>query len=174
VVLERARRLGFAVPNQLSTLNPQQRAAVEEDLRRFPSGDRLAQETSKLHPRGPNPGTAAQAEPGDAEQPPLAAFVPVRPSGISPMTDTKRRDMIRAYCATRRIDTLVHFTRLENLVGILAEGILPRSTLEGRPSGVIFNDDIRTDNHKEAVCLSISFPNYKMFYKYRQADQTTI
>src|SRR5262249_20607187 len=65
-------------------------------------------------------------------------------------------------------------TRLENLVGILAEGILPRSTLEGRPSGVIFNDDIRTDGHKEAVCLSIGFPNYKMFYKYRQADQTTI
>jgi hypothetical protein len=35
---------------------------------------------------------------------------------------------------------------------------------------VIFNDGIRTDGHTDAVCLSISFPNYKMFYKYRQAD----
>jgi hypothetical protein len=80
--------------------------------------------------------------------------------------------MIRAYCAARRIDTLVHFTRLENLAGILADGILPRLTLEGRVGQVIFNDDIRADGHKDAVCLSVSFPNYKMFYKYRLAHQT--
>jgi len=88
------------------------------------------------------------------------------------MTDTKRRDAIRAYCATRGIDTLVHFTRLENLSGILADGILPRSTLEGQAKQVIFNDDIRNDGYKDAVCFSVSFPNYKMFYKYRLADQT--
>lgn len=87
------------------------------------------------------------------------------------MTDTRWRDAIRAYCADRRIATLVHFTRLENLASILAQGILPRSTLEGQARGVIFNDEIRTDGHKNAVCLSISFPNYKMFYKYRVADQ---
>jgi hypothetical protein len=90
------------------------------------------------------------------------------------MTDTRRRDAIRAYCAARRIDALVHFTRLENLAGILADGILPRSTLEGQARRVIFNDDIRTDGHKNAVCLSVSFPNYKMFYKYRLADQTAM
>jgi hypothetical protein len=87
------------------------------------------------------------------------------------MTDTRRRDAIKAYCAVRRIDTLVHFTRLENLAGILADGILPRSALEGKGRQVIFNDGIRTDGHKDAACLSISFPNYKMFYKYRLADQ---
>jgi hypothetical protein len=87
------------------------------------------------------------------------------------MTDTRRRDAIRAYCAARRIDTLVHFTRLENLPGILANGILPRAHLEGRAGQVIFNDEIRTDGHTDAVCLSIGFPNYKMFYKYRSADQ---
>jgi hypothetical protein len=88
------------------------------------------------------------------------------------MTDTRRRDAIRAYCAVRRIDTLVHFTRLKNLPGILADGILSRSALEGQARQVIFNDDIRTDGHKDAVCLSVSFPNYKMFYKYRRGDQT--
>src|SRR5436190_20996431 len=88
------------------------------------------------------------------------------------MSDTNRRNAIRTYCAARRIDTLVHFTRLENLAGILADGILPRATLETASRRVIFNDDIRTDGHKEAACLSVSFPNYKMFYKYRSADQT--
>ena len=29
----------------------------------------------------------------------------------------------------------------------------------------IFNDQERFDGHIEAVCLSISFPNYQMFYK---------
>ncbi len=87
------------------------------------------------------------------------------------MTYMRRRDAIRAYCAARRIDTLVHFTRLENLASILADGILPRSALERKGRQVIFNDGRRTDSHKDAVCLSISFPNYKMFYKYRLADQ---
>lgn len=86
------------------------------------------------------------------------------------MTDTRRRDAIRAYCDVRGIDTLVHFTRLENLPGILAEGVLPRIALQGRAGQVIFNDEIRADGHTNAVCLSIGFPNYKMFYKYRSAD----
>jgi hypothetical protein len=63
VVLDRARRLGFGTPNQLSTLDPLQRAAVEEDLRRFPPGDPPAGVTSKLRPRGPDPGTASHDEP---------------------------------------------------------------------------------------------------------------
>jgi ssDNA thymidine ADP-ribosyltransferase DarT-like protein len=87
------------------------------------------------------------------------------------MIDTKRRDAIQSYCAARKIGTLVHFTRIENLPGIFAKGLLPRSVLESQSGRAIFNDSNRIDGHKEAVCLSISFPNYKMFYPYRQADQ---
>ena len=83
-----------------------------------------------------------------------------------------RRDTIRACCATRRIETLVHFTRVENLESILADGLLPRSALKGR-AGVIFNDADRYDRHEDAVCLTISFPNYKMFYSYRQRQPNT-
>jgi ssDNA thymidine ADP-ribosyltransferase, DarT len=86
------------------------------------------------------------------------------------MTDVRQRNAIRAYCAARQIDTLVHFTRLENLAGILADGLLPRSTLERQARSVVFNDEIRTDGHKDAVCLSISFPNYKMFYRLSHTD----
>lgn len=69
------------------------------------------------------------------------------------MTAETRREAIRTYCAARRIDTLVHFTRLENLAGILTEGILPRLTLEERSVQVIFNDAIRMDRHRDATCL---------------------
>ena len=61
VVLARAQRLGLGVPNQLSTLDSRQRAAVEADLHRFPPEEPPAGVTSKLHPRGPGPGTAQQA-----------------------------------------------------------------------------------------------------------------
>jgi hypothetical protein len=90
------------------------------------------------------------------------------------MTNSTRRDAIRANCAARRIDTLVHFTRMENLSGILSEGIVPRSVLERQTRKFILNDDIRADGCKDAVCLSISFPNYKMFWKLRQMDESAI
>jgi hypothetical protein len=87
-----------------------------------------------------------------------------------PRSEPKRQDVIRTFCATRRIDAVVHFTRLENLAGICADGLLPRSALEGGTRRAVFNDNSRIDGRRDAVCLSISFPNYKMFYKYRQAD----
>jgi hypothetical protein len=66
VVLERARRLGFGTPSALSMLDPQQRAAVEEALRRFPPEDPDAGVTSRLRPRGPGPQTASEAKPEPA------------------------------------------------------------------------------------------------------------
>ncbi|HKB35106.1 MAG TPA: hypothetical protein VKD72_01545 [Gemmataceae bacterium] len=58
-VLEVARRLGFDVRNQLSTLEPQQRAAVEKSLDDLPP-DELTGMPSRLRPRGPGPGAAHQ------------------------------------------------------------------------------------------------------------------
>ena len=69
------------------------------------------------------------------------------------------------------INTLVHFTRLEKPGGHPDRRDSPRSALETRAERVVFNDGIRIDGHKDAVCLSMGFPNYKMFYKYRKADQ---
>lgn len=36
----------------------------------------------------------------------------------------------------------------------------------------LWNDPDRADGHKEAVCLSISFPNYQMFYSIRESEKT--
>lgn len=71
----------------------------------------------------------------------------------------------------RQIQYLCHFTRLENLESILTHGLIPRSDLYNpvfnpnrdlRVSG-LFNDTVRADNHPDATCLSISFPNSRMF-----------
>ena len=86
-----------------------------------------------------------------------------------------RESQIQQICEERGITTLVHFTRIENLQSILREGLLGRKTLEKRlQEGLLklpklfINDHSRWDKHKEAVCLSISFPNYLMFSSIRK------
>lgn len=68
----------------------------------------------------------------------------------------------------RQIDRLYHFTQAENLSNIFNYGLLPREILENEEIHSCFNDDYRFDNCLNAVCMSIEFPNYKMFYKLRK------
>ena len=69
---------------------------------------------------------------------------------------------IQEFVAEREIKFLLHFTRAKNLPSILTRGLIPRNKLitEGFTD---FNDQLRLDE-TDAVCLSIGFPNYKMFY----------
>lgn len=80
----------------------------------------------------------------------------------------QRRNEIRNICNRIGIESLVHFTRLENLENILEFGLIGRSQLDEMGFNFIYNDDRRIDFQREAICLSISFPNYRMFFKYRQ------
>ena len=84
-----------------------------------------------------------------------------------------RESHIRRICTERSITTLFHFTRIENLCPILQEGLLGRSILETWEQQPLFNDSDRADGYKEAVCLSISFPNYKMFWPIRREIEKT-
>ena len=79
-----------------------------------------------------------------------------------------RAAQIRHFCVERGITKLLHFTRIENLRSILREGLLSRETLDSRGQQYCFNDQDRVDDYKNAVCLSISFPNYRMFYSIRE------
>ena len=83
----------------------------------------------------------------------------------------KRSFQIQKFCEERDITTLVHFTRIENLRTILQEGLIGRSLLEAREQQFLWNDDDRSDGHTEANCLSISFPNYKMFWEIRKKKE---
>lgn len=81
----------------------------------------------------------------------------------------------------RQIKYLCHFTRLENLESILTHGLIPRSDLYNPvfnpncdlPVSGLFNDTVRADNHPDAICLSIAFPNSKMFYKLRREQENS-
>lgn len=79
----------------------------------------------------------------------------------------QRKRQIQQICIERDIITLCHFTRIDNLSSILQKGLLSRSHLETSGQQFLFNDPDRFDGHTDAICLSISFPNYKMFYRYR-------
>ncbi len=73
---------------------------------------------------------------------------------------------IQQFCYERNIKTLCHFTRVERLRSILHRALLSREFLEKLPESVRppFTDQDRDDGFKDAICVSISFPNYKMFF----------
>lgn len=71
---------------------------------------------------------------------------------------------IRKFVQARGIEALVHFTRVTNVPGILEHGLLGRETLVRRGLQSRSNDNYRYDGAPDAVCASVSFPNYKMFY----------
>ncbi len=73
----------------------------------------------------------------------------------------------------KKIDTLYHFTRCENLEKIFRYGLLPRSVLDKKKIDSYYNDEYRYDGCLDAVCLSIEFPNYKMFYRLRMENPNT-
>lgn len=75
---------------------------------------------------------------------------------------------IQKICQMYGIEALVHFTHIANLSSIFQYGLLGRSQLESMSwiEPPQYNDNYRLDGQREAICLSISFPNYKMFYKY--------
>ncbi|WDI31113.1 DarT ssDNA thymidine ADP-ribosyltransferase family protein [Hyphococcus flavus] len=71
------------------------------------------------------------------------------------------------------ITYLVHFTRAENLDSIARNGLLPRSRLLSHRDKPTFNDQYRLDKQCGAICCSLQFPNYKMFYKCRENHKDT-
>ncbi len=82
-----------------------------------------------------------------------------------------RESRIQQICEDRGITTLVHFTKVKYLRNILYEGLLDhQSLLEKHGQWFVPNDQKRIDGHKEAICLSISFPNSQLFQKFSWSD----
>ena len=82
-------------------------------------------------------------------------------------TSLQRQSRIHRACQRYGISSLMHFTRLENLSSIMKNGVLSRIELSRRNIPTLINDTERFDRQLDATCLSISFPNYQMFYRYR-------
>lgn len=71
----------------------------------------------------------------------------------------------------RGITELLHFTRADHLASILRNGIVPITQARTDNLGAIVNDVNRFDGRTDASSLSVSFPNYKMFFKYRMLEE---
>jgi hypothetical protein len=50
----------------------------------------------------------------------------------------------------------------------MSEGLLPRKALAERRIPSEINDPLRIDGHLDASCVSIEFPNDRLFFKYRK------
>lgn len=72
---------------------------------------------------------------------------------------------VQEYATEIGVKQLVHFTRESNLESILRRGLVTRNMLD-REGFNGFNDNVRADN-TSAVCVSIGFPNYKMWWSIR-------
>ncbi|ANB74761.1 hypothetical protein AYM40_16105 [Paraburkholderia phytofirmans OLGA172] len=79
---------------------------------------------------------------------------------------------IEEFARERGIKFLMHFTKLTNLGAILQRGLVTRDVLVLEGNVDALNDQYRYD-HTDAICLSIGFPNYRMFYRLRQENQGT-
>ncbi|WP_341524107.1 DarT ssDNA thymidine ADP-ribosyltransferase family protein [Pseudomonas sp. G.S.17] len=62
---------------------------------------------------------------------------------------------------------LVHFTRVENLPSIMQHGLCSITTLAEADVDFRSNDRLRLEGRPDAVCLSVGYPNEKMFAHYR-------
>lgn len=82
------------------------------------------------------------------------------------MRTYSKESAIRKLAELKNINHLIHFTHISNLDSILRKGLIPRNSLSIDAPEAHINDEWRFDNHSDGNCLSISFPNYKMLYKY--------
>lgn len=78
---------------------------------------------------------------------------------------------IRQIVDARGIKDLVHFTRVENLASILKYGLVPVSLHEKMRIASIRNDERRIDSRLDCTSCSITFPNYRLFYRFRQSSE---
>lgn len=86
---------------------------------------------------------------------------------------TNHQEKIKQICEERGIIALCHFTGIEKLQNILQEGLLSRSLLETRKPQPKFNDQKRLDGCRDAICLSISFPNFQLFNRFSRPTENS-
>lgn len=77
---------------------------------------------------------------------------------------------IQEECEKRNIDRLFHFTPVDHLDSILKRGLLVPSACRTNNVGMTPNDNERIDG-QDAVCLSVEWPNYQLYWKFHLLDK---
>ncbi|WP_224363387.1 DarT ssDNA thymidine ADP-ribosyltransferase family protein [Hyalangium versicolor] len=81
------------------------------------------------------------------------------------------RQAIQARANSINVPYLLHFTRVVNLPSIMQHGLYPVSRVATIGVTPQINDELRLDGHLDGTSLSIAFPNHRMFWKYRHANE---
>lgn len=84
------------------------------------------------------------------------------------VASAEERARIQQACEWRGVKRLVHFTRIENVPQILELGLTSRGELSRQEKPFTPADQARSDGVPGWPCLSVTFPNYKMFFAKRQ------
>ena len=87
-----------------------------------------------------------------------------------PNIKKEQTEEIKNIISNRGIEHLVHFTRIENLNSILQYGLVPVILQEQMGINSVRNDEQRIDSKLDCTSCSITFPNYRLFYKFREYD----
>lgn len=82
------------------------------------------------------------------------------------LTRQKRRIILKE----RGVGKIVHFTKVDNLESIFEYGIHSIESLKLLGINYLPSDLYRLDGKLDKISTSISYPNYKMFYKKRMED----
>lgn len=119
----------------------------------------------------PAPKPAPHPKPAPPPAPPAQKHVEAKAVvRKTPTPKPTRTNQIQSIVAGRAIKHVLHFTRLDNMPSIAQHGLLPRGVLSSQGIPFVHNDDVRLDGAVGATCLTLSWPNYKMFYRYRTAN----
>jgi hypothetical protein len=117
-----------------------------------------------------NSGSLPQQAPSNALPASLPQQAPSKALSASLPQQAPRiisRQAIQAYATTIKVPFLLHFTRAVNLTSIISRGLYPVGRAHEVGANPCINDQYRWDGHRDATSISIGFPNYRMFYKYR-------
>ncbi|EOB3674070.1 DarT ssDNA thymidine ADP-ribosyltransferase family protein [Vibrio vulnificus] len=90
--------------------------------------------------------------------------------GLGKYRDQDSKDRVRAICQERNITELIHFTKVQNVRSILDIGLNSKDYNGEIARKHKVNDLGRFDYRTHMISLSVSYPNDKMFYRYRQMD----
>jgi hypothetical protein len=83
------------------------------------------------------------------------------------------REQIRHEAVRRDIQYLVHFTQVWNLPSIVTHGLLSRAELRARGLNALARDRFRLDERDEAISVSISAINHRMFRAKQKSGERT-
>lgn len=91
----------------------------------------------------------------------------IKKDGAEIIMDNEK-EKIASFLKDNNIEYLVHFTPVKNLKSILEHGICSNKYCNEHGIKYVPTDKNRYDGYTDFISLSVSFPNYKMFYKKRQ------